>query len=86
MKKKFIDRSGAELLLIVADKLLTGFDAPPATYLYIDKKMRTTACSGHLPRQPAGRRRQRAGTIVDHKTCFPVWRGFDQYTGGVRRI
>src|SRR5256886_13811897 len=26
-------------LLIVVDKLLTGFDAPPATYLYIDKQM-----------------------------------------------
>jgi type I restriction enzyme R subunit len=26
-------------LLIVVDKLLTGFDAPPATYLYIDKNM-----------------------------------------------
>ena len=26
-------------LLIVVDKLLTGFDAPPATYLYIDKPM-----------------------------------------------
>ena len=26
-------------LLIVVDKLLTGFDAPRATYLYIDKKM-----------------------------------------------
>jgi len=27
-------------LLIVVDKLLTGFDAPSATYLYIDKSMR----------------------------------------------
>ncbi len=27
-------------LLIVVDKLLTGFDAPPATYLYIDKSMK----------------------------------------------
>ncbi|MEG2013048.1 MAG: HsdR family type I site-specific deoxyribonuclease [Anaerovoracaceae bacterium] len=27
-------------LLIVVDKLLTGFDAPTATYLYIDKSMR----------------------------------------------
>jgi type I restriction enzyme R subunit len=27
-------------LLIVVDKLLTGFDAPSATYLYIDKTMR----------------------------------------------
>ena len=26
-------------LLIVVDKLLTGFDAPPCTYLYIDKRM-----------------------------------------------
>ena len=26
-------------LLIVVDKLLTGFDAPSATYLYIDKSM-----------------------------------------------
>ena len=28
-------------LLIVVDKLLTGFDAPSATYLYIDKSMRS---------------------------------------------
>jgi type I restriction enzyme R subunit len=27
-------------LLVVVDKLLTGFDAPPCTYLYIDKSMR----------------------------------------------
>src|SRR5512132_1607827 len=26
-------------LLVVVDKLLTGFDAPPCTYLYIDKSM-----------------------------------------------
>ena len=26
--------------MIVVDKLLTGFDAPSATYLYIDKQMR----------------------------------------------
>ena len=45
MKKKFIDEPGQMKLLIVVDKLLTGFDAPPATYLYIDKQMRTTACS-----------------------------------------
>ena len=38
-KKKFIDEPGQMKLLIVVDKLLTGFDAPSATYLYIDKKM-----------------------------------------------
>ena len=39
-KKKFIDEPGQMKLLIVVDKLLTGFDAPPATYLYIDKQRR----------------------------------------------
>ena len=40
VKKKFIEEPGQMKLLIVVDKLLTGFDAPPATYLYIDKRMR----------------------------------------------
>ena len=40
VKKKFIDEPGQMKVLIVVDKLLTGFDAPPATYLYIDKNMR----------------------------------------------
>ena len=39
VKKRFIDEPGQMRLLIVVDKLLTGFDAPSATYLYIDKKM-----------------------------------------------
>ncbi|MBF4307366.1 type I restriction enzyme subunit R domain-containing protein, partial [Vibrio anguillarum] len=39
VKKQFIDEPGQMRLLIVVDKLLTGFDAPSATYLYIDKKM-----------------------------------------------
>ncbi len=40
VKEKFIKEPGQMKLLIVVDKLLTGFDAPPATYLYIDKQMR----------------------------------------------
>lgn len=39
VKKRFIDEPGQMRLLIVVDKLLTGFDAPSATYLYIDKQM-----------------------------------------------
>ncbi|MDO8508940.1 MAG: HsdR family type I site-specific deoxyribonuclease [Nanoarchaeota archaeon] len=39
VKKKFIEDPAQMKLLIVVDKLLTGFDAPPATYLYIDKNM-----------------------------------------------
>ena len=39
VKKKFIKEPSQMKLLVVVDKLLTGFDAPPCTYLYIDKKM-----------------------------------------------
>jgi type I restriction enzyme R subunit len=39
-KREFINHPASMKLLIVVDKLLTGFDAPSATYLYIDKKMR----------------------------------------------
>tara|TARA_R110000751_G_scaffold84717_5_gene169335 strand:- start:7324 stop:10350 length:3027 start_codon:yes stop_codon:yes gene_type:complete len=38
-KAKFINEPAKMKLLIVVDKLLTGFDAPSATYLYIDKSM-----------------------------------------------
>jgi type I restriction enzyme R subunit len=40
VKKTFVQEPGQMKLLIVVDKLLTGFDAPSATYLYIDKQMR----------------------------------------------
>lgn len=40
VKERFIKQPGQMRLLIVVDKLLTGFDAPSATYLYIDKSMR----------------------------------------------
>lgn len=40
VKDKFINSPAEMKLLIVVNKLLTGFDAPPATYLYLDKSMR----------------------------------------------
>lgn len=39
-KCMFVKQPSRMKLLIVVDKLLTGFDAPSATYLYIDKDMR----------------------------------------------
>lgn len=39
-KRLFTKAPSRMKLLIVVDKLLTGFDAPTATYLYIDKDMR----------------------------------------------
>ncbi len=38
-KKAFVETPAQMKLLIVVDKLLTGFDAPSCTYLYIDKSM-----------------------------------------------
>lgn len=39
IKKRFVKEPGQMQLLIVVDKLLTGFDAPSASYLYVDKNM-----------------------------------------------
>jgi len=38
-KDLFTKAPASMKLLVVVDKLLTGFDAPPCTYLYIDKSM-----------------------------------------------
>ncbi len=38
-KELFVDEPANMKLLVVVDKLLTGFDAPPCTFLYIDKSM-----------------------------------------------
>lgn len=40
VKEKFVKEPAQMKLLIVVNKLLTGFDAPSATYLYIDKKLK----------------------------------------------
>jgi type I restriction enzyme R subunit len=39
VKERFTKEPANMRLLVVVDKLLTGFDAPPCTYLYIDKSM-----------------------------------------------
>jgi type I restriction enzyme R subunit len=39
VKELFKKQPNNMRLLVVVDKLLTGFDAPPCTYLYIDKSM-----------------------------------------------
>ena len=38
-KRQFVKEPAKMKLLVVVDKLLTGFDAPSCTYLYIDKSM-----------------------------------------------
>jgi len=84
VKKKFIKEPGQMKLLIVVDKLLTGFDAPPATYLYIDKQMRDHGLFQAICR--VNRRDsddKEYGYIVDYKDLFQSLEGaVHDYTSG----
>ncbi|TAF52794.1 MAG: HsdR family type I site-specific deoxyribonuclease, partial [Oscillatoriales cyanobacterium] len=74
-KKAFIDRDDDGLvrlkLLIVVDKLLTGFDAPSATVLYIDKSMRDHGLFQAICRvNRLDGEDKEVGYIVDYKDLF----------------
>ena len=58
-------------LLVVVDKLLTGFDAPPCTYLYIDKSMQDHGLFQAIcrPNRLDGEDKD-FGYIVDYKDLF----------------
>jgi type I restriction enzyme R subunit len=75
VKKRFITAPGQMKLLIVVDKLLTGFDAPPATYLYIDKNMRDHGLFQAICRvNRLDGDDKEYGYIVDYKDLFKSWR------------
>jgi type I restriction enzyme R subunit len=58
-------------LLIVVDKLLTGFDAPPCTYLYIDKSMQDHGLFQAICRtNRLDTEDKEFGYIVDYKDLF----------------
>lgn len=58
-------------LLVVVDKLLTGFDAPPCTYLYIDKSMQDHALFQAICRtNRLDGEDKDFGYIVDYKDLF----------------
>lgn len=72
VKRKFIKEPGQMRLLIVVDKLLTGFDAPPATYLYIDKKMQDHGLFQAICRvNRLDDVDKEFGYIIDYKDLFP---------------
>ncbi len=71
VKKKFIDEPAQMKLLIVVDKLLTGFDAPSATYLYIDKQMRDHGLFQAICRvNRLDGEDKEYGYIIDYKDLF----------------
>ena len=84
VKKKFINEPGQMKLLIVVDKLLTGFDAPPATYLYIDKQMRDHGLFQAICRvNRLDGESKNYGYIIDYKDLFQSLEGaVSDYTSG----
>ncbi len=70
-KEKFVKEPVTMKLLIVVDKLLTGFDAPPCTYLYIDKSMQDHALFQAICRtNRLDGEDKDFGYIVDYKDLF----------------
>ena len=70
-KQQFINEPGKMRLLIVVDKLLTGFDAPSCTYLYIDKSMRDHKLFQAICRvNRLSDENKTYGYIVDYKDLF----------------
>ncbi|MFW9594714.1 MAG: type I restriction endonuclease subunit R, partial [Macromonas sp.] len=84
VKKKFIDAPGQMKLLIVVDKLLTGFDAPSATYLYIDKQMRDHGLFQAICRvNRLDGDDKEYGYIIDYKDLFKrLENAVEDYTSG----
>ena len=84
VKEQFKKTPAKMKLLIVVDKLLTGFDAPSATYLYIDKSMRDhdlfqTICRVN---RPDGEDKD-YGYIVDYMDLFRnIESAVHDYTSG----
>jgi type I restriction enzyme R subunit len=83
VKKRFVEQPGQMKLLIVVDKLLTGFDAPPATYLYIDKKMQDHGLFQAICRvNRLDGEDKEYGCIVDYKDLFrSLAQSIQDYTG-----
>jgi type I restriction enzyme R subunit len=84
VKQRFIDHPGQMQLLIVVDKLLTGFDAPPATYLYIDKQMRDHGLFQAICRvNRLDGDDKEYGCIIDYKDLFKsLEQAVQDYTSG----
>jgi len=70
-KALFIKEPANMKLLVVVDKLLTGFDAPPCTYLYIDKSMQDHGLFQAICRvNRLDSEDKDFGYIVDYKDLF----------------
>ncbi len=82
--RKFIEEPAQMKLLIVVDKLLTGFDAPPCTFLYIDKSMHDHGLFQAICRvNRLDGEEKDFGYIVDYKQLFgDLANALNKYTSG----
>ena len=83
VRERFVKQPGQMKLLIVVDKLLTGFDAPPTTYLYIDKQMQNHGLFQAICRvNRLDDEDKEYGYIVDYKDLFKsLEQSIKNYTG-----
>jgi type I restriction enzyme R subunit len=84
IREKFVKDPHQMKLLIVVDKLLTGFDAPPATYLYIDKSMQDHGLFQAICRvNRIDSEDKDFGYIIDYKDLFnSLSEAVEDYTSG----
>ncbi|MEI6221956.1 MAG: type I restriction endonuclease subunit R [bacterium] len=84
VKKTFIKEPGRMQLLIVVDKLLTGFDAPSATYLFIDRNMQDHSLFQAICRvNRIDGEEKEYGYIVDYRDLFKkLEKAVTDYTSG----
>jgi len=84
VKRRFVHEPAVMKLLIVVDKLLTGFDAPSATYLYIDKQMQDHGLFQAICRvNRLDGEDKEYGYVVDYKDLFrSLERSIKDYTSG----
>ena len=84
VKGDFVNEPNKMKLLIVVDKLLTGFDAPPCTYLYIDKSMQDNGLFQAICRvNRLDGESKDFGYIVDYKQLFgDLKEAMGKYTSG----
>ena len=94
-RKLFIEQPANMRLLIVVDKLLTGFDAPSCTYLYIDKSMQNHGLFQAICRTNRLDGADKPfGHIVDYKDLFHKVQGaievytaeLDRSAGAAKRV
>ena len=83
VKGRFVNEPGQMKLLIVVDKLLTGFDAPSATYLYIDKHMQDHGLFQAICRiNRLDDDDKEYGYVIDYKDLFrSLEKSIKDYTG-----